>query len=161
MASLVGRTLHVLIQSCLGWWDQLYIVLLCEEFLPGLVDVLARVGALREQHDEPLDGMQCVCKVWQNVPDCPGSRLIMSSTAGCSVTPGQSVKRGEGLVLWSYRGFSRDVTRSRVCLVTRLSGILGVKLPQLRVPFVQYNVLFILLINLLVARCVCGCYEMA
>ena len=121
MASLVGRTLHVLIQSCLGWWDQLYIVLLCEEFRPGLVDVLARAGAVREHHGESLDGMhnivsyatwcrgslqQCVCKVWQNGPDCPGSRLIMSSTVGCSVTPGQSVKRGEGLVLWSYAKYT-------------------------------------------------------
>ena len=38
------------------------------------------------------------------------------------------------------------------------SDILGVKLPQLCVPF---DGLFIFLINLLVSWCGCGCYEKA
>ena len=62
MTSLVGRSLHMVLQSCLGWWDQLHIVLLCEYFLPGLVNFLARAGSVIEQYDEPLDGMHDI--VW-------------------------------------------------------------------------------------------------
>ena len=114
MASLAGRSLQVLLQSCPGWWDQLYILLFCEYCFLGIVNVLARTGSVREQHDEPLDGMhdivwyatwckgyiqQCGCNFWQNGPAGPGSLLNMSSKARCSVTPSQSVTHGECLAL--------------------------------------------------------------
>ena len=57
----------------------------------------------------------------------------------------------------AYRGFSRDVTRSRACLVTPLIRHFGGQ-AQLCVPF---HGLFIFLINLLVAWCGFGCYEKA
>ena len=45
------------------------------------------------------------------------------------------------------RGSSRDVTRSRACLVTPLIRHFGGKLPRLCVPFVHYNILSRLLIQ--------------
>ena len=41
MASLVGCPLDMFLQSCLGWWYQMHIVILCEKFLSWFVDVCA------------------------------------------------------------------------------------------------------------------------
>jgi len=42
MSTLIHCTLDVFLQSCLGWRDELHIVLPCKEFPPGLVNVCAR-----------------------------------------------------------------------------------------------------------------------
>ena len=68
--------------------------------------------------------------------------------------------RRRSLPVGAYIG--QRLKRAKLLVSKQLkSGILGVKLPQLRVPFVHYNVLSILLINLFVAWCVYGCYEKA
>ena len=94
----------MLLQSCLGWRDQMHIVLLCETCL---VNVRTCAGSVIQQDNEPIDGVydifwyvtwcrgqlqQCVCEFWQHGPDCPGCLLTMPSKTGHSVTPSQSVE---------------------------------------------------------------------
>ena len=113
MAFLVGHPLDML-QSCLGWWDQMHIVLLCEEFLSCLVNVHACAGFVIQQDNEPLDGVhdifwyitwctrqlqQCVCEFWQHGPDCPGCLLTIPSETRHGVTPSQSVEHWQCLWL--------------------------------------------------------------
>ena len=54
MASLVGCPHDMLLQSCLGWWYQMHIVLICEKFLSGFVDVCACACSVIEQDNEPI-----------------------------------------------------------------------------------------------------------
>lgn len=56
---------YMLFQSCLGWLDQLHVVLLLGEF-HWFVDVLVCAGSAIEQYDEPYDGVHGVvwCAIW-------------------------------------------------------------------------------------------------
>jgi len=53
MSTLIHYPLGMFLQSCLRWRDEQHIVLLCEEFPPGLVNVCAFVGLII-QHDHEL-----------------------------------------------------------------------------------------------------------
>ena len=88
------------LQSCLRWRDELHIVLRCEEFPPGLVNVCAFAGSIIQQDHEPLDDAycivwyvtwfrgqqeQCLSEFLQYRLDCPRSLLAISSKIGHSV----------------------------------------------------------------------------
>ena len=93
MTTLKGRSLHMLLQSSVGWRDVLNRAILCKELLSRLVDILAFACAVILEYYKPLDDMHCIlldacgciCQTqqgisefWQRVPCCPGRFLPMS-----------------------------------------------------------------------------------
>ena len=58
MTSLVGCPLNVLFQSCLGWRNQLHIVLPCKKFLACIVNVCACTCSAVQEDDKSLNGVQ-------------------------------------------------------------------------------------------------------
>ena len=66
MLVVFGRppSFYVLTQSCLGWCDQLHIVLLCEEFLLAFVNVFARAGSVRDN----MPNISMVCMPSSGMP---------------------------------------------------------------------------------------------
>jgi len=59
------------LQSCLRWRDELHIVVPCEKFPPGLVNVCAFAGLAIQQDSEPLDDAHSI--VWY-VTRCKGQQ---------------------------------------------------------------------------------------
>ena len=59
MTTLMGRSLHMLLQSSVGWRDVLNRTLLCKELLSRIVDVLAFACAVIQEYYKPLDDMHC------------------------------------------------------------------------------------------------------
>ena len=54
------RSLHMLLQSSVGWRDVLNRAHLCKELLSRLVDVLAFACAVIQEYYKPHDDMHCV-----------------------------------------------------------------------------------------------------
>ena len=69
ISTLIHCPLDMFLQSCLRWRDELHIVVPCEEFPPGLVNVCAFAGSVIQQDHEPLDDAHS--NVWY-VTQCKG-----------------------------------------------------------------------------------------
>ena len=54
ISTLIHCPLYMFLQSCLRWRDELHIVVPCEEFPPGLVNVCAIVTRCKGQQQQRL-----------------------------------------------------------------------------------------------------------
>ena len=65
MTTMKGRSLHMLLQSSVGWRDVLNRALLCKELLSRLVDVLALI--VRSYRSITNLSMTCIVSSWRLV----------------------------------------------------------------------------------------------